>query len=131
VRGGKKQTPTPLKMIRGNPGKRPLNKNEPEPAGPLGDPPASWTGEQCAIWHEVVNAAPAGVLTGSDRLLVELTARNVAQVRTVSEVTPAQSAELRRCLGEMGMTPSERGRLVVHKPDPDNPFLALLRKDDA
>ena len=41
---GRKPVPTRLKVIRGNPGKRALNKNEPQPAGELADPP-DWMSE--------------------------------------------------------------------------------------
>ena len=107
--GGRKPTATHLKIVTGNPGKRALNKNEPTPAGELAGPPADWTPEQKALWWEVVNAAPAGVLTGSDCFLVEIAVRNLANLRAAGpDMTAAQSAEMRRCLGEMGMTPSER-----------------------
>lgn len=122
MNGGRKKTPTKLMVVRGNPSGRPLNLNEPETPGPLGDSPSGWTGEQRALWHEVVNSAPIGLLTKSDRILVELTVRNLAQVRASPEINAAQSAELRRCLGEMGMTPSERTRLVVPKNGEKNPF---------
>lgn len=123
---GRKPTATHLKVVTGNPGKRPLNKSEPKAAGELGSPPAGWTAEQKALWWEVVNAVPAGVLTGSDRLLVELAVRNLALVRAAGEkLTAAQSAEMRRCLGELGMTPGERARLSVAKPDSGNEFAAL------
>jgi hypothetical protein len=125
MRGGRKPTATHLKVVTGNPGKRALNHNEPAAAGDLGQPPSDWTPAQKALWWEVVNSAPAGVLTGSDRLLVELAVRNLAQVRAAAEITAAQSAEMRRCLGEMGMTPSERSRLSAPQPGASNPFAGL------
>ena len=39
---GPKPKPTHLKIITGNPGKRPLNHDEPEVIEPLGTPPAGW-----------------------------------------------------------------------------------------
>lgn len=126
--GGRKPKATHLKVVTGNPGKRAINHDEPEAAGDLGAPPAGWTPDQKALWWEVVNSAPDGVLTGSDRLLVELACCNLAQVRAsvkAGELTAAQSAEMRRILGEMGMTPSERARLVVAKPGSANPFADL------
>ncbi|MFH5927141.1 hypothetical protein [Roseomonas xinghualingensis] len=124
--GGRKPTATHLKVVTGNPGKRALNKDEPQAAGELGSPPPGWTADQKALWWEVVNSAPAGVLTGSDRLLVELAVRNLANVRSAgTELTAAQSAEMRRCLGEMGMTPSERARLVAPSGKNENPFADL------
>lgn len=125
MKGGRKPTASHLKVVTGNPGKRALNKDEPEAAGDLGPPPSDWKPAQKALWWEVVNAAPSGVLTESDRFLVELAVRNLAQVRAHPEMTAAQSAEMRRCLGEMGMTPSERARLTTNKPPAGNPFADL------
>jgi hypothetical protein len=123
---GRKPTATHLKVVAGNPGKRPLNEFEPEAAGDLGGPPADWTPDQKLLWWEVANSAPRGVLTGSDRLLVELAVRNLANVRSAgTELTAAQSAEMRRCLGEMGMTPSERARLSAPAGKSENPFADL------
>ncbi len=36
---GRKPTPTALKLVKGNPGKRPLNAAEPKPAPKIPDPP--------------------------------------------------------------------------------------------
>lgn len=124
--GGRKPTATHLKVVTGNPGKRALNKHEPKAAGEVGGPPADWTPEQKLLWWEVVNSAPDGVLTGSDRLLIELACRNLGQIRASGErMTAAQSAEMRRCLGEMGMTPSERARLSAPGEKAGNPFASL------
>ena len=38
--GGRKPTPTTLKELKGNPGRRPLNEAEPKPAARLPSPPA-------------------------------------------------------------------------------------------
>jgi hypothetical protein len=123
MKGGQKAKPNHLKVVSGS---RRVNDAEPEAAGELGGPPAGWNAEQKALWWEVVNAAPKGVLTGSDRVLVELAVRNLANLRAAGpEMTAAQSAEMRRCLGEMGMTPSERARLTVSKPETGNPFANL------
>lgn len=125
AQGGRKPKATHLKVVTGNPGKRAINRDEPEAAGDLSGPPHGWTPEQKALWWEIVNAAPSGVLTESDRFLVELAVRNLAQVRANPEMTAAQSAEMRRCLGEMGMTPSERSRLTAPKAGSANPFADL------
>ena len=37
---GRKTTPTKLKLLKGNPGKRGLNKDEPEPDVRLPNPPS-------------------------------------------------------------------------------------------
>ena len=38
--GGRKPTPTTLKELKGNPGRRPLNEDEPKPSVHLPSPPA-------------------------------------------------------------------------------------------
>jgi hypothetical protein len=48
---GRKPVPNRLKVIRGNPGKRALNKNEPQLAGDLSDAPDWMTESQKAGWN--------------------------------------------------------------------------------
>lgn len=120
---GRKPTPPALRLVKG--GRDRVKKALPSNAtdGP-GAPPQGWSAGQKAVWWEIVNAAPAGVLAPSDRLLIELACRNLATLRGADEPTAAKSAELRRCLAEMGMTPSERARLSVPTPRA-NPFTDL------
>lgn len=59
--------PTALKVLRGNPGKRPLNASEPRP--PAGDiqPPAWLSEESLSKWNELVPLLTAvGILTQAD-----------------------------------------------------------------
>lgn len=121
---GRKPLPSHLRVVKG--GRSRVKGVIPADAEGPGDPPSTWSPEQKALWHEIVEAAPAGVLAPSDRLLIELAARNLANLRSAGgELTAAQSAEMRRCLGEMGMTPSERARLAVPTESHRNPFLDL------
>ena len=65
---GRKPTPTALKLVRGNPGKRPLNTEEPQPVE--GDPtPPSWlSAEAKREWNRWVKSlAPTRMLTHADR----------------------------------------------------------------
>jgi P27 family predicted phage terminase small subunit len=59
---GRRRTPTILKELADNPGKRPLNKNEPRP---LGAPvmPKDMSKEAAAIWKRLITFMPAGVWT--------------------------------------------------------------------
>ena len=123
---GRKPKPTYLKMVTGNPGKRPLNDQEPEAAGSLGAPPAGWKPGAVELWHEVVACAPEGVLTKSDRHLVEIAVRLLAQIRSNTEVVSSTVTQFRACLSEMGMTPSARSRLFTGgRGGTDNPFAGL------
>lgn len=53
---GRKPKPTALKVIQGNPGRRPLNRDEPQP-GPVGEPPPLVRGRPVARakWKELVS----------------------------------------------------------------------------
>ena len=48
---GRKPKPTSLKLLQGNPGKRPLNENEPRPAPRLPSPPAHLSKEARKEWR--------------------------------------------------------------------------------
>lgn len=65
---GVKPQPTQVKVIRGNPGKRPLNEAEPKPRRLIPDPPRDLTDEAQIEWHRVsVELDQLGLLTGIDR----------------------------------------------------------------
>jgi P27 family predicted phage terminase small subunit len=67
---GRKPKPTALKVLEGNPGKRPLNASEPVYDGALGDPPAHLTPDQCVIWRNVLREAAKGLLKTVDEAVV-------------------------------------------------------------
>jgi P27 family predicted phage terminase small subunit len=64
---GRKPVPSHLKIVRGNPGKRTLNKNEPLPIGDLVDAPAWMTETQKQGWNYAIENAPRGLLKKLDR----------------------------------------------------------------
>jgi P27 family predicted phage terminase small subunit len=65
---GRKPTPTALKVLRGNPGKRPINKQEPKPAPKVPDMPMWLSAEGKAEWRRVVPELDGiGMLTKVDR----------------------------------------------------------------
>ena len=74
---GRKPVPTHLKVIRGNPGKRALNKNEPQPVGDLLEPPDWMSEAQKHGWSYAIENAPRGLLRKLDRSV--LTAWVVAE----------------------------------------------------
>ncbi len=53
----------------------------PESSEPVGDPPAYLAEDEAACWWECCRDAPAGVLTGHDRWVLEMPARLVARSR--------------------------------------------------
>jgi P27 family predicted phage terminase small subunit len=56
-----------LKQLRGNPGKRRLNHDEPIPPGELNEPPDWMTAAQKAGWNYAIEHAPRGLLKQLDR----------------------------------------------------------------
>lgn len=119
-----------------NRGKKPnlitVSKGSPE-SEPLGPPPTSWSAGQAALWREVTGAIPSRLTTRSDRLLVELACRLLAEVRAAAEVKTATYVELRRLLGELGLTPAERLRLSREiPPEPEaNRFAEIFGEGGA
>ncbi len=134
---GVKPKPTALKVLTGNPGRRPLNQREPKPKGALGEAPAWLTPGQREVWGEAVASAPRGLLTRLDAsvLLVWVVAKElhreaseaVARFGMLSETPntrePIQSPYLAimnkqalimlKAAAEMGFTPSSRSRVSV------------------
>lgn len=64
----RKQTPTHLKILSGNPGKRPINTEEFVPEIDVKDikPPQNLTKNAKKIWKDVLNLAPPGMIKGLD-----------------------------------------------------------------
>jgi P27 family predicted phage terminase small subunit len=136
---GRKAMPTAMKILRGNPGKRALNKHEPQP--PAGADMPDWlSAEAKAHWPLVASQLrAAGVLTQMDApalaLYCEAFARwkdaneNVAKYGPVIKApsgVPMQSpylhiankawAQMLKTLVEFGMTPSSRSKVTVSAP---------------
>jgi P27 family predicted phage terminase small subunit len=86
---GPRPKPTHLKIIAGNPGGRPLNRDEPEPDGDLLEPPPSFANaakpeiaaKLCAVWRECIGNAPAGLLKNLDTYTLEQFCRSVVTYR--------------------------------------------------
>ena len=150
-RRGPAPKPTRLRVIQGNPGKRPLNKNEPKPA--LGRPPCPrWLNEEAKKeWRRIVpELARIGVLTIVDRLALAGYCQAYARWRQAEEaiekygmigktesgyvqqlpyVSIAQKslALMRNLAAEFGMTPSSRSRIKADTSEKDkDPFEEFL-----
>ena len=138
---GRKPKPTLLREIQGNPGKRPLNRNEPQP-GELMAPPADlcevarskWFDQiRLECWGLMVTAADADMLEQYCRLHAELK-KAEAKVAEYGELVKSPNgfpclspwlcivnkrrSEMRKIAGEFGGMPSSRTRLSVegHQP---------------
>ena len=86
--------PTYLKLIRGNPGKRPLQKNEPKPVRPAEppDPPSFLTGYAAEEWGRIsVEAYRLGLLTNLDIMALAAYCDAYERWRTAKETIAAMA----------------------------------------
>lgn len=103
---GRKPTPTAIRKLRGNPGKRPINEREPAPARGIPSCPRWLKGEARHEWLRVTKLLDdAGVLTLVDRAAV------LAYCQAWGRWVEAEKA-LQEEPGPIITNPS--GRLVVH-----------------
>lgn len=134
---GRKPKPTALKLIDGNPGKRPINKNEPRPT-PKAPKCPSWLHRDAKKeWRRLAKELESlGLLTAVDmtafaaycqayarwkeaeEYIAEHGPTNVTEsgyIQQVPQVTIAQQSQkqLRAWCAEFGFTPSARSRIEV------------------
>lgn len=142
--------PTALKMLRGNPGKKALNKKEPKPETGIPECPAHLTPEATKIWGNLsflLNSM--GVLTVADAVSLEMFVEAVADVRALRDdikengrsyksktasgeeiVRPNPAAaqvqdadrRVRAWCIEFGLTPASRGKVSVVETIKDDPL---------
>lgn len=136
---GRKPKPTRLKIIQGNPGKRALNKNEPQPERRLMRAPSFLSAEAKKEWkYMAAKLHKLGLLTEIDRTALaaycQWFGRWVEAERILNEKGPLYKTEkgkvqqspmlfvahkaaeqMHRYITEFGMTPSSRSRVQVTK----------------
>lgn len=78
---GRRPKPTHLRVVTGNPGKRPLNQAEPQPRRELPSPPAHLSPEARVAWGRFAQMLDRiGVLTEADAVALEQMAESYAEV---------------------------------------------------
>lgn len=123
---GPRPEPTALKIARGNPGKRPINQDEPELTAAKAKPPkglpAAARREWIRLADELVNA---GVLTVGDLAVFEQYCRVLADVDKVQKIVQRSGwvdakklgyvrdlkdlrAQVKQFAAELGLTPTSR-----------------------
>ena len=150
---GRKPKPTHLKLLAGNPGKRPLNMDEPRPEGALFEAPEWMTENQKAGWAYAIAHAPRGLLKQLDRSVLaiwvvaeDLHRQASEQVEKYGMLTKApntgvpmqspylpivnkQAQIMLKAGAELGFTPTSRSRIHAPvEPSRENPFLRNGRR---
>ena len=140
---GRNPKPTALKVLNGNPGKRPLNDKEPQPARSLPKSPYGMEYHAKKMWDDITpKLHRLGILTEIDHQMLELMCVHYGLARqAMTEIkkngiisvgdrgniirNPAlavlntNSQVFRRYATEFGLTPSSRAKLKVAEPDED------------
>lgn len=145
--------PTALKLLQGNPSRRPLNNDEPKSEALTLDsqPPADISEDGKELWPVVcAELTASGVLTRLDEAALALYCESKARYNLASEQVEDQGAVIMgaqaevvnpwyrimkfeieiqtKLLIQFGMTPSSRSRVQIVQPKKANPFSVLLDK---
>ncbi|MGV8986049.1 MAG: phage terminase small subunit P27 family [Cypionkella sp.] len=143
---GRKPKPTAIKVLEGNPGKRPVNPAEPQPPGSQPDAPPHLCAEARAEWDRLAESLNRiGLLTQIDRATMaaycQCYGRWVEAELKLSETPPIlrmpsgyiqqspwltisnkQLELMARFMAELGLTPASRSRLAVLVPSVRDPW---------
>ncbi|MCU9848951.1 phage terminase small subunit P27 family [Defluviimonas sp. WL0024] len=143
---GRKPKPTALKLIEGNPGKRPINGSEPKPPTSQPTCPAHLSPTAKTEWKRLATVLnEIGLLTQIDRTVLaaycQAYGRWVEAERKLAETpplikTPAgyvqvspwitisnkQVELMTRLMAELGLSPSARSRLAIQVPNGAKPW---------
>lgn len=120
---GQRPKPTALRLLNGNAGKRPVNAQEPD-LPPCETTAPDWLGDGArAHWLRLAPMlTTAGVLKASDAdLLATYCTTFASYVEATREggASMAMVGQLRQLMGELGLTPSARARIVADKAPSD------------
>lgn len=153
---GPPKTPSHLQLVRGNPSKRPINKQEPKPPSGVPQTP-KYFDKRGKYWFKKMGEEldALGVMSTLDAKALELLVEAYVEYRHHCEVLdtegytynttsmtgdiikkahPAAAMKadvwkrIRAMLSEFGMTPSARTKVSVKGPEQEDPLEAFLKK---
>ena len=117
--------PSAIAELKGATRKHPERYRDraPESGLPLGNAPGHMSTGARTCWSELSAMAPKGVLTGSDRIALEVVSNLLAQFRQAPTMFPAvRFRHLVGGLARLVITPADRQRIGVAKPHGDETF---------
>lgn len=151
---GRKPTPTQLKLVAGNPAKRPINGSEPQPAADLPTCPAHLNPSAKAEWKRLArDLNRIGLLTMVDRAALAVYCQSygrwVEAERKLKEtpvllkmpsgyiqhspwltIANKERELMARYMAELGLTPSSRSRLAIDVSATDPAIAAVWAQFD-
>ena len=130
---GRKPKPTVLKLITGNPGKRPLNKQEPKVEPVTGEikPPEHLKGAAVEEWNiQIAYLTKNGVIGANELSILAdycyLYGKFVQYAAVGETMNAALIGQMRGLRAELGIGPSVRSKIKTGKQEEtSNPFEAL------
>ena len=91
--------------------------------GEVGEAPIHLQGPARLAWKELCAQSIKGVLTGSDRIILEVTANLLAEYRAnPTEFAVGKYTHLIGNLARLGLTPSDRQKFGLEKPKEKDEF---------
>lgn len=147
---GRKNKPTPLKKLEGNPGKRALNNKEPKPDVVIPDCPSHLQGEALKEWDRITKELYAlGILAEVDkaalvmyciawgdylyaRRMVDEEGDVITSIKGGKYQNPwvgiknSAADRVLRIASEFGMTPASRARVKVEAPTEEDLMAGFL-----
>lgn len=150
---GRPPVPTAIKLVRGNPGQRPINRDEPTPPPADMNPPPGLEGLALDKWVEMTALfSSMGVFTQADRHAVQryclmyeqwfnlekhcrehgstqITSTGYSQVTAEATLAKSLRKELLEIERQFGMTPAARSSMkVTSAAAPQNPLTAFVER---
>ncbi len=158
MKPGPPKKPTAFRLVTGNPSGRPINKREPKPQIAIPEPPEWLSPYALEEWREITpRLARYRIISDLDRsvlilycesfgdfrrarealnqnegLVITATRKDGSTYQTVNpflSIANRASDCLRRCLGELGLTPASRSGITAGKDrgfDDGDPFGLFL-----
>lgn len=153
---GPPKAPSHLRLVRGNPSKRPITKGTQAPPVKGGKTPAFLSKNEQNWYKKIINQLiEREILTELDLKAVEMLVKAYSDYRTINSVLESDGIiqkvvtttgdtrtkpspflgearearkELKAWLQEFGMTPASRSKVNVNEAETIDPFAALLSK---
>jgi phage terminase small subunit len=125
---GRPRKPTELILLQGgfkkNPQRAKGRTSEPIPKGLIGKAPDRLNADEAALWDEICEECPPGVLKSSDRKMLENYCRLQAEVNK-GRATAADFSQVKAYLQQFGLSPASRSLVSVPQEDNGNEFAAI------
>ncbi len=149
---GRKPKPSHIRLMEGNPGKRPVNKSEPKPASGKPYCPRELSDEAKKEWKRIVSELDdMGLASKADRAALALYCDAWAMWREACDQIAEQGLttlspnghlmqspyvsirnnafkQIKSMLTEFGLTPSSRSRVSVPAKEEEDPLQAFMRR---